>query len=96
LDDALEILEYQIDHNRVAVIGGGLLGLEIARAFSLKGAMVEVVEFFDHLLPRQLDTQGSTLLKTQIEKMGLNIHLGLATEEILGQDEMKGLRVAKS
>lgn len=92
LDDALEILEYQKNHNRVAVIGGGLLGLEIARALSLRGASVEVVEFFEYLLPRQLDKQGSSLLKSQIEKMGMNIHLGLATEEILGQEEVKGLK----
>jgi len=92
LDDALEILEYKKNHNKVAVIGGGLLGLEIARALRLRGASVEVVEFFEYLLPRQLDTQGSSLLKTQIEKMGMNIHLGLATEEILGQEEMKGLK----
>jgi nitrite reductase (NADH) large subunit len=92
LEDALDILEYQKNHNEVAVIGGGLLGLEIARALSLRGASVEVVEFFEQLLPRQLDIQGSSLLKAEIEKMGLKIHLGLATEEILGQDEMKGLK----
>ena len=92
LDDVLEILEYRKNHRRVAVIGGGLLGLEIARALSSGGASVEVVEFFEHLLPRQLDIQGSSLLKTEIEKMGIKVHLGLATEEILGQDEMKGLK----
>jgi len=92
LDDSLEILEYQKDHPKVAVIGGGLLGLEIARALSLRGAAVEVVEFFEYLLPRQLDKQGSSLLQTQIEEMGMKVHLGLATEEILGQEEMKGLK----
>lgn len=92
LDDALEILEYQKNHHRIAVIGGGLLGLEIARALSSGEASVEVVEFFEYLLPRQLDTQGSSLLKTEIEKMGMKVYLGLATEEILGQDEMKGLK----
>jgi len=92
LEDALEILEYQKNHPKVAVIGGGLLGLEIARALSLRGASVEVVEFFEYLLPRQLDIQGSSLLETQVEKMGMKIHLGLATEEILGQNEVKGLK----
>jgi len=92
LDDALEILEYQKNHHRIVVIGGGLLGLEIARALSSGEASVEVVEFFEYLLPRQLDTQGSSLLKTEIEKMGIKVHLGLAAEEILGQEEMKGLK----
>jgi nitrite reductase (NADH) large subunit len=92
LDDAFELLEYLENHQRVVVIGGGLLGLETARAMKSRGARVEVVEFFDRLLPRQLDTQGASLLKAQIENMGINVHLGLATEEVLGQDEVRGLR----
>ncbi|MFB0566498.1 MAG: NAD(P)/FAD-dependent oxidoreductase [Candidatus Aminicenantaceae bacterium] len=91
LEDALSIIDYVKDHRRVAVIGGGLLGLEIARAISSRGAEVKVVEFFDHLLPRQLDSKGSSVLMSQIQKMGIDIHLGLATEEILGQNEVRGL-----
>ena len=92
LDDAFELLEYLENHQRVVVIGGGLLGLETARAMKSRGARVEVVEFFDRLLPRQLDTQGASLLKAQIENMGIKVHLGLATEEVLGQNEARGLR----
>ncbi len=92
LDDAFHILEYLENHRQVAVIGGGLLGLEIARAIRAKGADVEVIEFFDRLLPRQLDVQGASLLKAQIEKMKIKIRLKSATEEILGQKEVKGLR----
>ncbi len=92
LDDAFELLEYLKNHQKVVVIGGGLLGLEIARAMKSRGAQVDVVEFFDRLLPRQLDIQGASLLKAQIENMGINVHLGLATEEILGQNDVRGLR----
>jgi nitrite reductase (NADH) large subunit len=92
LDDAFELIEYTESQRRVTVIGGGLLGLETARALKSRGAEVEVVEFFDHLLPRQLDEQGASLLKSQIEKMGIGIHLGLACEEMLGQERVSGLR----
>ena len=92
LDDAFDLLKYLENHQRVVVIGGGLLGLETARAMKSRGALVEVVEFFDRLLPRQLDDQAASLLKAQIENMGIKVHLGLAAEEILGQDEVKGLR----
>lgn len=92
LDDAFEILDYLKDHPRVVVIGGGLLGLETARAMRSREAEVEVVEFFERLLPRQLDAQAASLLKGQIEKMGIKVRLGLATEEVLGQDEVTGLR----
>ena len=92
LDDAFEILDYLKDRRRVTVIGGGLLGLETARAVKSRDMEVEVVEFFGHLLPRQLDPQGGSLLKGQIEKMGINVHLGLACEEVLGQDSVTDLR----
>lgn len=93
LDDALTILDYAKDHGQVVVIGGGLLGLEIARAMKSRGADVEVVEFFDRLLPRQLDIQGASLIKDQIEKTGIRVRLGVTTEEILGQGAVSGIRL---
>jgi len=93
LDDAQAILGYLKDHRRVIVIGGGLLGLEIARAIRSQGAEVEVVEFFDRLLPRQLDVQGASLLRSQIESLGIRVRLGVVTEEILGPDEVRGIRL---
>lgn len=92
LEDALKILDYLQKHPKVAVLGGGLLGLEIARALNNRGAEVVVVEFFDHLLPRQLDPQGAALLKAQLEKMGMEIRLNIATEEIIGRRTACGLK----
>ena len=92
IDDAFKILKYLESHRKAVIIGGGVLGLEIARALKSKGAEVEVVEFFDYLLGRQLDFQGSSILKDQIENMDIKVRLGMATEEVLGQNEVKGLR----
>ncbi len=92
LDDSLALIEWVKDHVKVAIIGGGLLGLEIARALRSRNAEIQVVEFFDRLLPRQLDTQGASVLKTQIENMGIRVRLGIATEEITGQTRVSGLR----
>jgi nitrite reductase (NADH) large subunit len=92
LDDVREILAYKQNHPRVAVIGGGLLGLEIARAMKARGAGVTVYEFFPILLPRQLDAPAAEVLKTIIEDIGIAVHLGVTTEEITGRDEAQGLR----
>lgn len=91
LDDAMEIREKLPAEGRAAVIGGGLLGLEIARALRERGASVRVIEFFDRLLPRQLDGRGSRILLDLVEKMGIEVHLGAVTEEILGDEG--GLRL---
>jgi nitrite reductase (NADH) large subunit len=92
LDDALAILERLREHTRVAVLGGGLLGLEIARAIRGRGAEVRVVEFFDRLLPRQLDPAAAAILKGQIEKTGITVRLGAVSREILGAEEVRGIR----
>jgi nitrite reductase (NADH) large subunit len=91
LDDALAILDYLKDHAQVAVLGGGLLGLEIARAIKSRGADVDVLEFFDRLLPLHLDAYGATLLKDQIERSGIRVSLGVVTQEILGEGKVSGL-----
>lgn len=91
LEDALNVLDYLEKHQKLAVIGGGLLGLEIARALKSRGADVDIIEFFPYLLGRQLDLQGASILKDQIEKMGIEVHLSSATEEILGENEVTGL-----
>jgi nitrite reductase (NADH) large subunit len=92
LDDVLNIQSYLEGRKKVAVIGGGLLGLEIARALNARGAEVEVVEFFPRLLPRQLDMPAAALLTRQIEDMGIRVFLDKTTEEVLGADEASGLR----
>jgi nitrite reductase (NADH) large subunit len=91
LDDALEIQKRLEDGGRVAVIGGGLLGLEIARALGESGTSVRVIEFFERLLPRQLDDRGSRILSERIAKMGIDVHLGAVTEEI--RADATGLRL---
>ncbi len=92
LDDSLAIIEWVKDHTNAAIIGGGLLGLEIARAIHSRGVEIQVVEFFDRLLPRQLDANGAAVLKAQIEDMGISVRLGVATEEMMGRDRVNGLR----
>jgi nitrite reductase (NADH) large subunit len=92
LDDVQAVLEHLQDHHRVAVIGGGLLGLEIARAFKTRGAEVDVYEFFPRLLPRQLDTEGAAVLQRQIEGTGIRVKCDVATQEITGKTSAQGLR----
>ncbi len=93
LDDAKAIIDHVQENRRVIIIGGGLLGLEIARAIRSRGAEVEVVEFFDRLLPRQLDAQGASLLRSQVESLGIRVRLGVITEEIFGPGEVRGIRL---
>ena len=78
--------------NKTAIlVGGGLLGLEAAHALINLGLTVEVVEFMDRLLPRQLDAESASLLQKQLEGMGFSFHLKAKAHEITGSDSTTGL-----
>ena len=91
IKDALTIKEYTKKTRKAIIIGGGLLGLEFAASLRKLGQQVEVVEIFPRLLPRQLDQDGATILKDRIERRGINIVLGVKTEEILGKKMVSGI-----
>jgi len=91
MKDALTIKEYAKKTRKAIIIGGGLLGLEFAASLRKLGQQVEVVEVFPRLLPRQLDEDGAAILKDQIETRGMNIVLGVKTEEILGEKRVSGI-----
>ena len=65
------------------VIGGGLLGLEAAGALKALGLETHVVEFAPVLMAEQLDRMGGELLRRKIEAMGVQVHTGKSTQEIL-------------
>jgi nitrite reductase (NADH) large subunit len=84
LDDALAIKRYADRVSSVTVVGGGLLGLETARALVAPNRRVSVIEIASHLLPRQLDVTGAQVLQARLEAMGLHIYTGAATHSFLG------------
>jgi nitrite reductase (NADH) large subunit len=78
-----------------AVIGGGLLGLEAAKALLDLGLKeVHVVEFASRLMPRQIDEAGSNVLKSKLESLGLTIHLNKNTQDIEGKGTISGMLFA--
>ena len=90
--DAQAIREMIKDGGRhVVVIGGGVLGLEVGNSILKTGCSVTIVEFFDRLLPRQMDTEGASILQAQLESFGLRFFLGAQSEEIIGDGEVEKL-----
>ncbi|GAB2767859.1 nitrite reductase large subunit NirB [Rhabdobacter roseus] len=78
---------------RGAVLGGGLLGLEAAKALLDLGLdEAHVVEFAPRLMPRQIDAAGSEVLQRQLEALGLHIHLSKSTQQIVGTESIEALQ----
>jgi nitrite reductase (NADH) large subunit len=91
IEDLERILAYARDVKKAAVIGGGLLGLEAAKACYDLGLETHVVEFAPRLMPRQIDDTGSRVLVGKINALGVQVHLGKNTREILGNGKVEGM-----
>lgn len=65
------------------VIGGGLLGLECAKALTDLGLQTHVVEFSPRLMALQVDEAGGRMLRRKIEELGVGVHTGKNTLEIV-------------
>ncbi|NJM94902.1 MAG: NAD(P)/FAD-dependent oxidoreductase, partial [Cytophagales bacterium] len=91
IEDLDMIIAYGKKVKRAAVIGGGLLGLEAAKALLDMELEAHVVEFASRLMPRQLDEAGAQLLQEKIESLGVRIHLNKATTHFRGQEAVSGL-----
>ncbi|KQW52141.1 MULTISPECIES: nitrite reductase large subunit NirB [unclassified Roseateles] len=64
------------------VVGGGLLGLECAKALRDMGLETHVVEFAPRLMAVQIDEGGGRVLRKKIEDLGVQVHTGRNTLEI--------------
>jgi len=91
LQDALAIREYAKKTKKAVVIGGGLLGLEFAASLRKLGQQVDVIELLPRLLPMQLDQDGAALLEQIVESEGVNVTVGVKTEEIIGQQAVSAV-----
>ena len=91
INDLEQIIAYAKQSKTAAVIGGGLLGLEAAKAALDLGLQTHVLEFAPRLMPRQIDDAGSKVLVQKIEELGVQVHLNKATDKVLGESRVEGI-----
>ncbi len=86
IQDVEAMLAVTTDKKRVAVIGGGLLGLEAANGLLKRGVDVTVIHDMSCLMNRQLDGEAAHLLQKQLENNGMKFRMSVMTKEIVAQD----------
>ena len=70
-----EVLELQEIPKEFVVIGGGVIGLEMACYYNAVGAKVTVIEMLDHIAGAT-DREIGTMLQKELEKKGITFLLG--------------------
>jgi len=94
VEDVDAMLARSRPRGRAVVIGGGLLGLEAARGLLARGMEVTVVHLVDRLMERQLDHGAASVLRDELERMGLRVLLSASTRSIEGRGRAESVVLA--
>ena len=76
---------------KIAVIGGGFIGIECAQALKERGKEVVVIEILDRILANMFDTEISSIAQEKLEDIGITFILNNQVKEIIGDDVVTGL-----
>ncbi len=94
MEDIYNILEKARISKKAVVVGGGLLGIECAKALKDIGLEVYLVHIFNTLMEQWLDKAASDMLKEKLKNFGINVVLEKQTQEILGDKKANCVRFA--
>ncbi|CDR66867.1 nitrite reductase large subunit NirB [Staphylococcus schweitzeri] len=94
IDDTEKMMDIAKTKKKAIVIGGGLLGLECARGLLDQGMEVTVLHLAEWLMEMQLDRKAGNMLKADLEKQGMKFEMQANTTEILGEDDVEGVKLA--
>lgn len=84
MDDTFALRRFleQSDCKRVAVIGAGYIGMEVAEALTARGRQLIVLEAYEQVLPRTLDPELAAHVQTELERHGVEVNCGVTVEEM--------------
>jgi ferredoxin-nitrate reductase len=89
--DADKFKPYCIPNNHILVVGGGLLGLEMAASLTEMKVKVTVVNRTDRLMERQLDQLGSQLLLEEYQDRGVQFYFNDEVQSFIGNEHVEAV-----
>ena len=93
--DCQRLLTELKDKNNIAVMGAGLVGMEVAIALVEKGCRVTIIEKESHLLPLYFDREAEQLIRTIFESKGLSLLTGMEVSQVSRQDSQVTISFAE-
>ena len=81
------------EEQHVVIVGGGLLGLELAAAMKHKNAKITIVQRASRLMERQLDKISSKLLALDVQERGIQIYFDNEVSTVFNDDDTGELNI---
>ena len=75
------------EEQHIAIVGGGLLGLELAAAMKHKNAKITIIQRASRLMERQLDKVSSKLLALDVQERGIQIYFDNEVSTVFDDDD---------
>lgn len=93
VEDYLRLRRYALRAKNVVLVGGGIIGLEMAWELCKMGLGCTILEAAPKLMGRQLDTESSALMTEHIRLLGIGCHAGVQVTELTGENAVTGVRL---
>ncbi len=77
----------EVEKQHVVIVGGGLLGLELAAALRKKGVAISIIQRGNRLMERQLDVVASRLLAEDVREKGIQIYFDNEVDTVFDEDD---------
>lgn len=89
--DADGLVPFCVANNDIVIVGGGLLGLELAASLKEMQVNVTVVNRTDRLMERQLDSVGSQLLLDEMRDRNIQFYFNDEVQSFIGDGQIKSI-----
>ena len=86
-EDFIKIKDFSQKSKTCAIVGGGVLGLEIAWELKKAGMTVSVIEREARILPRQLDEESSLFLEEKIKDSNISVYKNHFAKKFISENE---------
>jgi len=91
--DYLDATNLAPEDQHVVIVGGGLLGLELAAAMKHKNVKITIIQRASRLMERQLDKTSSKLLALDVQERGIQIYFDNEASTVFDDEETGELNI---
>ena len=93
MTDIENLLARRNRSRKTVVIGGGVLGIEAAKAMSRQNTEVTIIDHSLMLMSNQLDEYSSDMLRDYVLSLGIKVYLGQVIKEFKGDGKVESIRL---